>query len=139
MEKKLEKLDWTPDMSVGVRTFDEQHKRVILMINRLIDVLSATTNSQEVADMLDKMTKYTSEHLREEESLMAQHGYPLFEQHKAEHVAYIKKTVDFCTATQIGVDGIAQGLLIFLRSWWEHHIQNSDKAYSTFFNGIGIS
>jgi hemerythrin len=135
----MEKIVWTPELSVGVDIFDEHHKRIILMINRLVEAQEAATNSETVSDLLDKMTRYAADHLKAEEKMMAEHGYPQLEQHKAEHMAYIKKTVDFCTATQIGVDSIPRGLLAYLRDWWQHHIQDTDKAYSAFFNGIGIS
>jgi hemerythrin len=134
----MDKLNWTPEMSVGVNEFDEQHKRVIMMINRLIDAQHATTDPRTISDMLDRMSRYAQEHLKTEERLMAQYGYPLFKQHKAQHMTYIKKIVDFCTAAQIVNDSIEGGLLAYLREWWEHHIQNSDKAYATFFNSVGI-
>ena len=72
------------------------------------------------------------------EKMMAEHGYPQLEQHKSQHMDYIKKTVDFCTAAQVGVDAIPRGLLAYLQDWWVHHIQNTDKEYTAFFNGIGI-
>jgi hemerythrin len=134
----MEKIIWTPELSVGVDVFDEQHKQVVLMINRLIDAQEAETNSQTVSDLLDKMTRYAGEHLKAEEKMMAAHGYPLFEPHRAQHMAYIKKTVAFCTATQLGVDAIPKGLLAYLHDWWEQHILHTDRAYMAFFNDIGI-
>jgi hemerythrin len=135
----MEKITWTPELSVGVAVFDEHHKWMILMINRLIDVQAEATNSEAVSDLLDRMTRYARDHLKAEEQMMAEHGYPQLAQHRAQQMAYIKKTADFCTATQVGVDGIPQGLLGYLRNWWAQHIQNTDKAYTAFFNGIGIT
>jgi hemerythrin len=136
--RTMEKLLWTPSLSVGVAAFDEQHKSVILMINRLIDARHAGTKSETVSDLLSKMTVYAQQHLKAEEKMMVDYGYPQMAQHKAEHMDYIKKTANFCIATQIGVDGIPLSLLEYLRSWWEHHILVTDKAYMPFFNGIGI-
>jgi hemerythrin len=135
----VEKIIWTQALSVGVDVFDEHHKMIILMINRLIDTQNSATDSETISDLLSRMTRYAQQHLKTEEKLMVEYGYPLYEQHKSEHVAYIKKTIDFCTAAQIGVNGLPKGLLNYLRSWWEEHIQNGDKAYRAFFNGIGIS
>ena len=95
----MEKIAWTSELSVGVGVFDEQHKQVILMINRLIDAQETATNSDVVSDLLDRMTRYARDHLKAEEKMLAEHGYPQLEQHKAQHMAYIKKTVDFCTAS----------------------------------------
>jgi hemerythrin len=134
----MEKIVWAPEWSVGVDIFDEHHKQVILMINRLIDQQEAATNSDVVSELLDRMTRYSRDHLKAEEKMMTEYGYPQFDQHKAQHMAYIKKTADFCTATQIGVDSVSRELLVYLRDWWMHHIQNADKAYMAFFNGIGI-
>jgi hemerythrin len=133
----MEKIVWTPEWSVGVDVFDEHHKQVILMINRLIDV-QAASQSETVSDLLDRMTRYAQDHLKAEEKMMVEHDYPDYEEHKAQHIAYIKKTVDFCTASQIGIDAIPIGLLAYLGDWWKHHIQTTDKAYTAFFSGIGI-
>jgi hemerythrin len=134
----MEKLNWTSRLSVGVDVFDEHHRRVILMINRLINAQQVTTDSEIISDLLSRMTAYAQEHLKAEEKLMAEYGYPQLEQHKAEHRAYTRKTVDFCTATQLGVQSIPQGLLDYLKSWWELHIQTTDKAYTHFFNDMGV-
>jgi hemerythrin len=56
------KIAWTSELSVGVGVFDEQHKQVILMINRLIDAQEAATNSVVVSDLLDRMTRYARDH-----------------------------------------------------------------------------
>jgi hemerythrin len=135
----MDKLIWTPELSVGVDVFDEHHRWLILMINRLIDAQSSAAAAETISDLLSRMTDYAREHLKAEEKLMAEHGYPQYVQHKSQHLAYIRKTVDFCSAAQIGVDGIPETLLAYLRNWWADHIQNTDKAYMSFFNRIGIN
>lgn len=54
----MEKIVWTPELSVGVNIFSEHHKRIILMINRLVEAQEAATNSETVSDLLDKMMKF---------------------------------------------------------------------------------
>ena len=49
------------------------------MINRLVEAQAAATNSETVSDLLDKMTRYATDHLKSEEKMMAEYGYPQLE------------------------------------------------------------
>jgi hemerythrin len=99
----MEQITWTEDFSVGVERLDEQYKRIIQMINKLIAEPQTTTRSEAVSDLLNDMTKYAREHFETEEELMRQHSYPHLVEHVAQHRDYQKKTVDLCTATTLSV------------------------------------
>jgi hemerythrin-like metal-binding protein len=65
----MEQITWTEDFSVGVVRLDEQHKRLIQMINRLIAKPQTTTESEMVSDLLSDMTNYAQKHFAAEEEL----------------------------------------------------------------------
>jgi hemerythrin len=69
---------------------------------------------------------------------MEAYGFPGLEEQKIQHRDFRKKTVDFCTATIIGVDQIPEALLEYLVGWLTHHILEDDMAYRSFFKNKGI-
>ncbi|MFH1279664.1 MAG: bacteriohemerythrin [Candidatus Eisenbacteria bacterium] len=128
----MDRLEWSESCSLGIAEIDEQHRQIFRMINRLIDEKEATVRSETIGDLLTEMTAYAQKHLRYEESLLEELGYPDLEPHKRHHRAYRKKTVEFCTATTLGVESVPEALLEYLRAWWLHHILQDDRAYVPF-------
>ncbi len=89
----MEQIVWSDDFSVGVKLFDEQHKRLIVMLNKMINNPAAATKSETIFDILTDMTRYAQQHFKSEEALMIEHGYPHLEQHKNQHKAFKIKGV----------------------------------------------
>jgi hemerythrin len=134
----MEQIVWSDNYSVGVELFDEQHKRLIIMLNKMIKDPGATTSSETVSDVLTHMTSYAQEHFKSEEHLMIKHGYPHIEQHKSKHIAFKKKVTELCTATTYGIEAVPQVLLEYLQQWLTQHILNEDMEYKPFFEEKGI-
>lgn len=134
----MEKIIWSPEYNVSVGILDEQHKRLVLMLNRMIGVKEATTGSELISDLITQMTMYDQEHLKIEEDLLAEFGFPLFDQYKQSHVKFRKKVVDLCTAVFIGVPIVPQVMLNFFVEWLRNHILHEDMGYKSFFKEKGI-
>lgn len=134
----MKKINWSPEYSVGVGRIDEQHKRIILMLNRIIDAEDVTTGSVIISELITQMTAYAQEHFKAEEDLMSEYGYPLFDQHKQNHIQYRKKVVDLCSAVPIDTPVVPEVIRNFLVQWWQNHILQEDMAYKTFFNEKGV-
>lgn len=135
----METINWSARYSVGVENLDEQHKQIIGMLNRLVTSPEARdANSETISEILTTMTRYSLEHFKTEESLLKAHGYPDFEQHRQEHVAYRRKTIDFSTATSLGVESVPQILVTYLFEWWTNHILKEDMKYKSFFAEKGV-
>lgn len=93
------KLVWEDSFSVGVALLDEQHRRVIEMINSLAE---ARLEREVLSETLVKMLDYAREHFEAEEHLLAQHGYPDLALQRSEHLAFRKKTAAFSVETLEG-------------------------------------
>jgi hemerythrin len=126
-------------ISVGVRLLDEQHKKLIGMVNRLIEASETTVRSEVISDVLTTMTEYARTHFKDEEQYMIAYGYPGYASHKEHHKAFIEKTVAFCDATMLHVEAVPDKLLGYLRDWWVHHILEEDMKYKPFFNAKGLT
>ena len=137
-EGRMEAINWTDSFSVGVTQFDEQHKQLVRMLNRLIADPDAGTRSETIAELLSAMTNYAQEHFEAEEELMEKHNYPQLKEHTAQHHAFRRKTGDLCMATMNEVGTVPESLLQYLRDWLVEHILKSDMAYKPFFRELGI-
>lgn len=134
----MEPINWTENYSVGVALFDEQHKSLVDMLNRMIKDPTVTTGSETVSDVLTEMTQYALNHFRSEENLMTEHGYPHLDQHRQQHRRFEDKVVTLCSAIGERVENVPQVLLEYLQAWLTQHILCEDMEYKAFFQDKGV-
>jgi len=129
----MDSIEWTDEFSVGIPLIDQQHRKLVTMINAMITNSAAKVYSETVSDVLTEMTRYAQEHFATEEQLLSENGYPLLENHRQSHKEYRRKTVDLCTATTVGAEVVPQVMLNYLYNWWQEHILQEDMKYKSFF------
>jgi len=134
----METIKWNESLSVGVKEMDQQHQKLIGMINRLIEEQHTLTEPSTIAELLTEMTDYAREHFRAEEYLMAEYGYERLRQQVHAHQAFIDKTIEFMEA-EVGPNILSVALLEYLGSWLTNHILNEDMQYKRFFTDKGLS
>lgn len=134
----MEPIQWSDNFSVGVRQFDEQHKQLIRMLNRIAADPDAGTRSETISDLLNSMTNYAQVHFEAEEVLMIQYGYPQLKEHADQHNTFRRKTVELCMDTMNRVEAVPESILQYLRDWLIGHILQSDMAYKPFFREHGV-
>lgn len=131
-------IDWSPEFSVGIAEVDEQHKKLVKLVNSLFEAMSGGTTQQVVGPVLDELVNYTAYHFATEESLFAQHHYPDAALHIAKHRDLTKQAKDLQAAWAAGKTTLSVKVAFFLRDWLQNHIQKEDKAYGPFLNGKGV-
>ncbi len=132
-------INWKNEFSVGVKEMDDQHKKLLGMINRLIEELHTLTDPKTIADLLTEMTDYAQVHFRAEEFLMAEYGYDHKTQQEQQHQAFIDKTISFYSASDMGPNILSVALLDYLGIWLVGHILKEDMKYKDFFRSKGLS
>ena len=130
-------IQWENKFSVGVSRFDEEHKYIILIINRLNAAIQKDGEREKVSDALNEMTLYAISHFKTEEDYMTRFGYPEYELHREEHREFTRTTVGFCKSVMNGNYNIVYDLLEYLNQWLANHIQGTDKKYTECFNKNG--
>lgn len=132
-------ITWTNSLSVGIKEMDDQHKKLIAMINKLIEEQHTLTEPETIAELLTAMTDYAQEHFRAEEYLMSEYGYESIDRQVKSHEEFIAKTLAFMSASDIGPNILSKALLEYLKSWLVGHILNEDMQYKEFFAHKGVS
>jgi len=134
----METIIWKNEFSVGVQEMDDQHKKLIAMINRLIAEQHTLTDPKTIAELLTDMTDYAQVHFRAEEYLMAEYGYDRKSQQEEQHKSFIEKTISFFSVSDLGPNILSEALLDYLSIWLVNHILNEDMKYKVFFRNKGL-
>jgi hemerythrin-like metal-binding protein len=131
-------MSWNPSMSVGVHVLDEDHKKLIAMINELHASMLQGHSNDVIGGVLRKLANYTVEHFQREEKMFAETHYAGAAAHKREHEKLKGQVMAEIQKFQSGTQGLGMETLSFLRDWLKHHIQESDKSYSSHLNSHNV-
>ena len=132
-------IDWNDRYSVNVKQFDDQHKKLIKMLNDLHEAMKQGKGQEALADILAGLVKYTNNHFADEERLMKLHQYAGYEQHKKEHNMLVIQVFEVQRNYHEGKTVPTQAVMTFLNEWLQKHIQGEDKKYGPFLNGKGVA
>jgi hemerythrin len=121
-------LIWQDDLNTGIEVIDDQHRRIVSMINQLHQAQSGAS-ALLVADVIAELVDYTLSHFAFEEELMEEAGYPFCAAHKRVHEVFTKRVAEYRMRFQAGEDVVGE-LKSMLSRWLFNHIRNDDKAYS---------
>jgi len=131
-------MTWSDNLSVNVAQIDEQHKKLVGMLNDLHDAMKQGKGSEVTGKVLNGLVQYVATHFAAEEKLMKEHAYPEYLKHKSEHDALTKQALDLQKQLQEGKPVLNVELMKFLKDWLSNHILGTDKKYGPFFNSKGI-
>ncbi len=125
-------LDWNDTLSVNVPEMDNEHKKLISLVNELNDAMKSGKTKSEMDRIFGALTNYTVSHFASEERYLQKVGYPELDAQKAGHAALIKQVTDFKADYDAGKALISVKLMGFLRDWVRNHIQKEDKKYGVW-------
>ena len=127
-------IEWEDKFSVGISIIDEEHMKLIGILNKAIIVNEHNDNTEETKDILGDMIEYSRKHFLREETNMLKFKFPEYQLHRKEHLAFISKTVMSYHNLISGHCQITNEILEYLKDWLVQHIQVSDKKYANYFN-----
>lgn len=138
----MEKFHWNDTYSVGVSQMDDEHKKILSIINQMVEHPETSERSETISDILGQLTTYAYEHFDHEEKLLEEHGYPDLNSQRVEHRKFRRRIATFCSNIMSDRNRqytAPEDLLEYLMAWWKDHILVSDKKYGVFFAARGIS
>ena len=78
-------VEWEDKYSVGIKKIDNQHKKLIEIINRLYYSRGNRPHTV-LGKTIQELIEYTKTHFTDEERLMRENGYPDYQAHKKRQV-----------------------------------------------------
>ena len=119
-------LVWQDDLNTGIQVIDNQHKRIVEMINHLRRPARQGTRGDRRGDR--ELVDYTLSHFAFEETLMEDAGYQFSRAHKKIHELFIRRVSEYRVRFQAGED-VGDELKGLLSRWLFNHIRNDDAGY----------
>lgn len=131
-------MSWTDAYSVGIAEIDQQHKKLIDLINALHDAMTKGQAKAVLGKILGELVNYCSSHFATEEKLFDRHGYPDAAEHKDKHQKMTSKVLALQQQFEQGKATITLDVMEFLQQWLDKHILGTDKKYSQFLHSKGV-
>ena len=129
---------WNESLSVGVARIDEQHKKLVGMINELNEAMRKGQGKEVIGGIVEGLVAYTVTHFALEESFFARTGYPDTAAHEKEHSEFVLKVSTFRDDFEAGRLSLTIDVMNFLSSWLKGHIKGCDQKYSHHFKEKGV-
>ncbi|OUS32055.1 hemerythrin [Thalassotalea sp. 42_200_T64] len=131
-------LKWKSEYSVGVKSLDLDHQKLITLLNQFNTAYDYDMGCDFEHQSLKELIEYTRYHFTREEQMMSDSGYPDLEAHKLQHQIMIEKIKEIEQKyEQVGHDAFEE-VSKFLSDWLINHINGTDKQYTAHLNASGI-
>ncbi len=131
-------IEWEDKFSLGISIIDEEHKKLIGILNKAILAKEHNVNSEEIKEVLREMNDYTLTHFTTEEAYMKAFNYPEYQDHKEEHRVFSTEIIAYTYKVIKGDYQIVNEIIEYLKQWLINHIQVTDKKYIDCFKKNGL-
>lgn len=124
---------WHDRYSVGVEVVDEQHKKLVEMINHLSHAIIDNQTNHELERLLQELVDYTNYHFSTEEKIFLETHYPNKDAHLLQHKEFFLRVKQFQDRADQGIKGVSIDLMEFLYQWLIGHIMGPDKTIGKYY------
>lgn len=125
-------INWEEKFQVNLNLIDNQHKKLVAILNRLHESMSKGKGSEVLESVIKDLITYTKTHFADEEKLMIENKYSQYDSHYIEHSNFITKVEQVYNDLSAGKIGLSMELMYFLKNWLLNHIMVVDKKFGDF-------
>ncbi len=126
-------MDWSKEYEIGIKVVDQQHEKLLDMINQLKGAIGKDNVTKIMGDILRGLVDYVKFHFDDEEKVMHRISYPEIERHKKLHKELVEEVAMILLKIKKGKVITPQELMDFLQRWLIDHIMTEDKKIGEFF------
>lgn len=119
-------LKWKQEYSVGIQSMDDEHRKMIDLINVVYAKLESKSDADQIEQCLGDIFNTISMHFALEERLMRSHNYAEFDAHKEDHEELLDQIRDLMDEFVNDPDAGAVALEQQLSAWFEDHFATFD-------------
>lgn len=131
--------EWKETYNIGIKSIDEDHQRLLSLINKLFDAMSHGKAKEILAGIFSELINYIKFHFQREESYFEDTNFPEHLEHKLQHDFFIEKINDFKAQFDEGNQNVTVELITFLTEWLINHIFILDRKYLNHFKKHGVN
>lgn len=130
----MPQIIWNNRFNLKNNVLDEQHQRLVAIMNNLHDLIMQSTGLQSIAEVFSALVLTFRSHFTHEEQLMRQHAYPGLTQHKREHEYLMEQINVTSKGVASGNRELIRDFQQFVAGWWLLHMKNVDQELGPFLN-----
>lgn len=125
-------IQWSEAFSVGNTQIDQEHKKLVDLINKLHQAMKEGKAKSQIGTILTELVHYTMTHFDNEEALMLKAGYPDMVTHKKLHLELKTQVQELLKKHNSGSITLGIETANFLKDWLQKHILEADKKYKEY-------
>ncbi len=129
-------VDWDDTYSVGDTEIDNDHKRIIALLNDLYQAYELGHANPILTGLFDQVEQATIQHFKREESLLERRGYQSVDAQRAEHrllkgsLSQLRHRFD----SELPSERVSSEIRDFLLTWFMGHILEEDMRFKDFLS-----
>ena len=129
----MNKVEWQEKYSTGVSLLDSGNRKLLDMINSLIETQnSAPEDSQAISSLLSQIQDLALTHFKNEEKYLININHKDYVDHKAEHTIFKKRLAFFCfERSNKSLEASLDEFCEFLVKWFIGHSLNSRESLTS--------
>jgi diguanylate cyclase (GGDEF)-like protein/hemerythrin-like metal-binding protein/PAS domain S-box-containing protein len=125
----VEVFPWNKNFEVGVPLIDEQHQKLVELLNMLAGHLAYESDMPTLSNVFKQLVEYTVYHFSAEEKIWHQY-FPEDSweaNHKNDHSSFLQKVNTLIGEGNVRPsDEVIEGIITFLTQWLAFHILDTD-------------
>ena len=129
---------WDESFSVKVKRCDEDHKKLLAIIQRLHESVINNQGPVDTQGILGELVDYTETHFKTEEGMLEQTKFPGLETHCQQHESFKAKLAELRKSFEYAPGDTPLAIMEYLKNWLVRHIKMVDCQYSSHLNANGI-
>ncbi len=124
----FEIFPWNNNFNTGIAIVDEQHRKLVDLLNTLAAHIANQSDEIELDDVFHELTAYADFHFRTEEEIWKSHlnSDPRFTAHLKVHESFVTK-ISLMKDSLNPSEGALEEIVKFLTHWLAYHILDDDK------------
>jgi len=124
-------FEWTSTMSIDDGFIDEDHKKLIDIANRVVQLHHPNRDAEELKQAIRELYDYVKYHFSREEKFMQKIQYLAADAHHQKHEAIVKDMNQYLTSSHHMGD-MLDNFRMLMNKWVLHHIMDEDVALREF-------
>ncbi|WP_275098608.1 bacteriohemerythrin [Sedimenticola hydrogenitrophicus] len=132
----MSELVWDKTLSVSVDEIDEDHRRLVELLNLFNRSVAEGESPQYREAVLEELIACTVWHFRHEERLMLKYHYADITEHKAEHRELIENATAFQQKYLQDGGKMSDADFEYLEHWLTEHILVVDMKMGEWLAGV---
>ncbi len=127
---QIEVFPWNKNFEVGVSLIDEQHQRLVELLNALAGHLAYQSDMPTLNNVFNELVEYAVYHFQTEETIW----HTIFPEdawetnHKGDHSRFLTKVSTIMSEENLRPsDKVVEEIITFLTQWLAFHILDTDK------------